>query len=159
MHQLAVGVGKVSRMLVEEIIELWTNDAKIDTVDLDTESLNIPSLHAKYLKLLYGEKLKLKRLNIQKKTLVKVLNEYYKGDCNNPEDLKELSRDPWLKTILKQDISYYVESDSEMIKLLTKIAYQEEVVMLLEDILKSINNRGFQIRAAIDWRKLTQFGI
>jgi len=159
MHRLAVVVGKVLRMLVEEIIELWTNDAKIDTVDLDTESLNIPSLHAKYLKLLYSEKLKLKRLNIQRKTFVKVLSEYYKGDLNNPDDLKEMGREPWQKTILKQDISNYVDSDDEMIKLLTKIAYQEEVVMLLEDILKSINNRGFQIRAAIDWRKLTNFGI
>jgi N6-adenosine-specific RNA methylase IME4 len=25
--------------------------------------------------------------------------------------------------------------------------------------MKSINNRGFQINAAINWRKLTQFGV
>jgi len=46
-----------------------------------------------------------------------------------------------------------------MIKLFTKIAYQEEVVSILEDILKSINNRGFHIKSAIDWRKLTNFGV
>jgi len=46
-----------------------------------------------------------------------------------------------------------------MIKLVGKMVYQEEVVSLLEDILKSINNRGFHIRAAIDWRKLTNFGV
>lgn len=146
-------------MTIEEYMDQWIADAKIDDVELDTESLRVPNLHAKYLKLLYGEKLKLKKFNIQKKTLVKVLSEYYKGELNNPEDLSEIQREPWQKTILKQDISSYVESDEEMIKLLTKIAYQEEVVLLLEDILKSINNRGFQIKNAIDWRKLTNFGI
>jgi len=146
-------------MTIEDIMNQWTADAKIDDVDLDHESLNTPNLHAKYLKLLFAEKLKLRKYIIQKKTLVKVLSEYYKGDLNNPEDLEELKREPWQRTVLKQDLSSYVESDPEMIKLLTKTAYQEEVVLLLEDILKSINNRGFQIKNAIDWRKLTNFGI
>jgi len=146
-------------MTIDEIMDQWTADAKIDDIDLDHESLKTPNLHAKYLKLLFAEKLKLRKYNIQKKTLIKVLSEYYKGDLNNPEDLEELKREPWQRTILKQDLTSYVESDPEMIKLLTKTAYQEEVVLLLEDILKSINNRGFQIKNAIDWRKLTNFGI
>jgi hypothetical protein len=146
-------------MNIEEIMDMWLQDAKIDDVDLDRESLSVPNLHAKYLKILYSEKLKLRKFNIQRKTLNKVLSEYYKGDLNNPEDLRELQRDPWSRTILKQDINSYVDSDDEMIKLLTKIAYQEEVVSILEDILKSINNRGFHIKSAIDWRKLTNFGV
>ena len=146
-------------MNIEVIMDMWTADAKIDDVDLDRESLNVPNLHAKYLKTLYQQKLKLRKLNIQKKTLVKVLGEYYKGDLNNPEDLKDIQREPWSRTILKQDINSYVDSDEEMIKLLTKIAYQEEVVLLLEDIMKNINNRTFHIKNAIEWRKLTNFGI
>ena len=146
-------------MNIEEIMDMWTQDAKIDDVELDRESLGVPNLHAKYLKILYQQKLKLRKLNIQRKTLVKVLAEYYKGDLNNPEDLKEIQREPWSRTILKQDINSYVDSDEEMIKLLTKIAYQEEVVLLLEDIMKNINNRTFHIKNAIEWRKLTNFGI
>ena len=146
-------------MNIEEIMDSWCVDAKIDDIDLDRESLSVPTLHSKYLKILYSEKLKLRKFNIQKKTLVKVLSEYYKGDLNNPEDLEEIKREPWSRTILKQDINSYVESDDEMIKLLTKIAYQEEVVSLLEDIMKNINNRTFHIKNAIEWRKLTNFGI
>jgi hypothetical protein len=146
-------------MNIEDIMDMWTQDAKIDDVDLDRESLSVPNLHAKYLKILYQQKLKLRKLIIQKKTLVKVLGEYYKGDLNNPEDLKEIQREPWSRTILKQDINSYVDSDDDMIKLLTKIAYQEEVVSLLEDIMKNINNRTFHIKNAIEWRKLTNFGI
>ena len=146
-------------MNIEDIMDKWVEDAKIDDVDLDRESLSVPNLHAKYLKILYSEKLKLRKFVLQKKTLVKVLTEYYKGDLNNPEDLEEIRREPWSRTILKQDINSYVESDEEMIKLLTKIAYQEEVVSLLEDIMKNINNRTFHIKNAIEWRKLTNFGI
>jgi len=146
-------------MLVDEITQMWLEDAKIDDVELDTESLKIPTLHAKYLKILYQEKLKLKSLSIKRKTLSRVLAEYYRGDLNNPEDLREIGRDPWSRTVLKQDLPSYVDSDNDMIKLLTKIAYQEEVVSLLEDIIKNINNRGFQIKNSIEWRKLTNFGL
>lgn len=146
-------------MIIDEITEMWIVDSKIDDVELDTESLKIPSLHAKYLKILYQQKLKLKSLIIKKKTINRVLSEYYRGDLNHPEDLKELGREPWQRTVLKQDLSSYVDSDDDMIKLLTKISYQEEVVSLLEDIIKNINNRGFQIKNGIDWRKLTNFGL
>tara|TARA_B100002019_G_scaffold78816_1_gene68055 strand:+ start:702 stop:1142 length:441 start_codon:yes stop_codon:yes gene_type:complete len=146
-------------MKLDEIVTLWTTDSKIDDIDLDNESLKVPILHAKYLKHMYNEKLKLKSLMLKKKTLSKRLSEYYKGDLNNPEDLKEINREPWPKTVLRQDLNTYIESDTDMIALLTKIAYQEEVVLLLEDILKMINNRGFQIKNAIEWRKLTQFGV
>ena len=145
--------------MIEKIIESWTIDSKIDDVELDTESLKIPTLHAKYLKLLYEQKLKLKSLILKRKTLTRVLSEYYKGDLNHPDDLKELNREPWQRTVLKQDLPSYIDSDDDMIKLLTKISYQEEVVSLLEDILKSINNRGFQIKNGIEWRKLTNFGL
>ena len=146
-------------MLVDEIAEMWIKDAVIDDVELDTESLKVPTLHAKYLKILYQEKLKLKSFALKRKTMSRVLGEYYRGDLNTPEDLREIKREPWSRTVLKQDLSNYVDSDKDMIKLLTKISYQEEVVSLLEDIIKNINNRGFQIKNSIDWRKLTNFGL
>ena len=146
-------------MKLDDIIEEWQKDAKIDDVELDTESLNVPLLHAKYLKMYAQEKVKLKKYKMDYKTLRKVLSEYYRGELNNPEDLDELGRDPWPKAVLKQDIPQYIEGDDDMIKLVGKMVYQEEVVSLLEDILKSINNRGFQIKNAIDWRKLTNFGV
>jgi len=146
-------------MKIETVIEMWQQDAKIDDVDLDTESLNVPVLHGKYLKLFYEQKLKLKKYKIQYKTLNKVLSEYYRGELNNPEDLQQIGRDPWEKHVLKADVSQYIEGDQEMVDLVTRMVYQEQVVSLLEDIMKSINNRGFHINAAINWRKLTQFGV
>lgn len=146
-------------MKLDEIIEMWQEDAVIDDIELDREALNVPILHGKYLKIYYHEKLKLKKIKIQQKTLNKTLAEYYRGDLNHPDDLEEIGRDPWEKHVLKSDISQYIEGDQEMINLITRMVYQEQVVSLLEDIMKSINNRGFQIKNAIDWRKLTNFGV
>jgi hypothetical protein len=43
----------------------------------------------------------------------------------------------------------------ELIDLSLKIGMQQEKVELLESIIKSLKNRGFQIKSAIDWFKFT----
>ena len=130
-------------------------DCKIDETELSLESLNVPSLHAKYLKIYSNEKLKLRSLNLKKKDLKVRLSDYYKGDLNNPEDLKEIGREPWPKKVLKQDLYDYVEGDVDMIALNTKIVYQEEFVDVLTEIIKSINGRGYVIKNSIDFLKFT----
>jgi hypothetical protein len=145
-------------MKIEQIIESWREDSKLDDVELDSEALRIPSLHAKYLKLLFEERVRLRSLKGKHKQLKRVLSEYYRGDLNNPEDLKEINREPWGKHVLKNEVDNYVDGDQEMIALNTKISYYEETVSVLEEILKAINNRNFQIKNAIDWRRLTNFG-
>jgi hypothetical protein len=42
-----------------------------------------------------------------------------------------------------------------MVQINTKIAYQQEMVDVLEEILKSINTRGFAIKNSIDFLKFT----
>ena len=143
--------------MIEDIISLWREDSKLDDTELDIESLKIPNLHAKYLKLLAENKVKLKALRVRQKQLYSTLYNYYKGDMNNKEDLAVLNREPWPKTVLKQDMSMYIDADNDMVKLSAKIGLQEEVVGVCEEILKSINTRGFTIKNAIDWRRLTNF--
>jgi hypothetical protein len=144
--------------MIEDIISSWREDCKLDDTELDTEALRIPNLHAKYLKMLAVNRVKLRALRIKQKQLSQTLYDYYKGDLNNPEDLAAIKREPWPKTVLKQDMPMYVDSDEDMVKMNSKIAMQEEIVGVCEEILKSINNRGFQIKNAIDWRRLTNFG-
>ena len=145
-------------MTIEDIINSWREDCKLDDTELDSEALRIPNLHAKYLRMLAENRVKLKALKVKQKQLHQTLYDYYKGDLNNPQDLEELKREPWPKTVLKQDMPMYIEADDDMIKMLSRIAMEEEVVGVCEEILKSVNNRGFQIKNAIDWRRLTNFG-
>ena len=46
-----------------------------------------------------------------------------------------------------------MESDEELQKLANRKAYQKEKVSYLDAILKSINNRQWNIRNAIEWKK------
>lgn len=146
-------------MKIEEVISQWADDAKIDDLELDASAMSGPVLHAKYLKLLSQQRMKYRSFMIKKKDLERRLREYYKGDLNTlPEELAVLKKEPWRRKVLKQDIDSYVESDPLFVELTVKIAYVDEFVKVLEEILKGINNRGFQIKNAIEWRKLTHFG-
>jgi hypothetical protein len=60
--------------------------------------------------------------------------------------------------ILKSDIPMYMDADPEIIKLSLKIGLQQEKLELLESIIKSFGNRGYNIKAAIDWQKFTMGG-
>ena len=57
--------------------------------------------------------------------------------------------------ILKADVPMYMEADKEIIDLSLKIGLQQEKVEFLESIIKSLNNRGYNIKAAIDFLKFT----
>ena len=142
-------------MKIENIIGMWQEDVKIDETELSRESLNIPLLHGKYLKHFSDERLKLRALKMKHKQLSTRLSDYYRGDLNNPEDLAELGREPYEFKRLKQEVSHYVESDSEMVQLNTKIAYQQELVDILEEIIKAINTRGYVIKNSLDFLRFT----
>lgn len=142
-------------MKIEDIISMWQEDVKIDETELSRESLNIPLLHGKYLKHFSDERLKLRALKMKHKQLSTRLSDYYRGDLNNPEDLAELGREPYEFKRLKQEVSHYVDSDLEMIQLNTKVAYQQELVDILEEIIKAINTRGYVIKNSLDFLRFT----
>ncbi len=137
---------------------MWVVDSKLDNIALDTESLKIPLLHGKYLAILSKVRLQRNVLNIKKQQLRTVLSNYYRGNLNHIEDLKEIGRGPQQVRILKQDIPIYIEGDDEYVEMGVKIAYHNEMVTTLEEILKSLNFRSMTIGNAIKWRQLTQFG-
>ena len=142
-------------MKIEDIISMWQEDVKIDETELSRESLNIPLLHGKYLKHFSDERPKLRAFKMKHKQLSTRLTDYYRGDLNNPEDLAELGREPYEFKRLKQEVSHYVDSDSEMVQLNTKIAYQQELVDILEEIIKAINTRGYVIKNSLDFLRFT----
>ena len=45
----------------------------------------------------------------------------------------------------------YLESDDEIINLEAKIKYLDQMLYFLDQVMKQISNRGFQIKNAIDW--------
>jgi hypothetical protein len=138
-------------MNLDEIQLLWEEDSKIDQDNLHTESLKIPSLHAKYYKL-YNNILLLRKLEENKyKILKKEKWMYYSGKAE-PEVYKE---NPFDHKVLKPDIDKYMDADKDLIKLVSKIDYYQTMLNYLESILKTILNRTYQIKNAIEYMRFT----
>jgi len=70
-----------------------------------------------------------------------------------PEELKEHGWQPFQLNVLKSDVPMHIEADQDIINLNLKIAMQQEKVDVLESIIKSIKDRGFQIKNAIEFEK------
>ncbi len=124
----------------------------IDDTELDIESMAIPQLHSKYLNIYMDEKLLLQKINSDYYRLKKMKWEYYTGKLDQ-DQLDEYGWEPFQLKILKQDIDLYMDSDEDLQKLLNKQAYQKEKINYLDAILKSVNNRQWNIKGAIEWRK------
>ena len=142
-------------MKLEEIYEMWENDAKYDDLNLDTESLNISSLHAKYNRLLSETRSQLRACFIQRKSRANLLRDYYLGNLNNPDDLERIGRQPFLQKVLKNEVQGYIDADDDLLKLETRTAMLEEKVDVVVEIMKCIHKRGYDIKSAIEWRKFT----
>ena len=139
-------------MKLEEIQELWNRDREIDIAELAIESVRIPQLHDKYLKIYIDERIKLKSLEFELSKMVRIKNDYYSGKMAE-EDLEKLGWEPFLGKILKGEMHSYLEADEDVFRIKTKIVMMEEKINYLDSIVKMINNRGFQIKSAIDWIK------
>jgi hypothetical protein len=139
-------------MTLEEIQALWSKDAPVDRTELATEASRIPQLHSKYFKIFSTERLLYKKLEQQSKQLWKDLWDYYQGNFDY-EELKERGWDQVNTRILKSDLGIHIDADQNWIDSNLKLAYQKEKVDFLEAIIKSLNNRGFNINAAIAWEK------
>ena len=141
-------------MTLEEIQAQWSKDAKIDRVELGEEAIRIPQIHSKYFKIYSTERLTLKKMQEDSKQLWKDLWEYYQGNFDY-EELKERGWDQINMKILKADIQIHIDANQIWIDNNLKVAYQKEKVEFLESIIKSLNGRGFNINAAIQWEKST----
>lgn len=144
-------------MTIDEILEIWQKDSVIDKTELGGEALNIPKLHHKYYQIFVKEKLILRKQESEMKKLKLDKYEFLTQGPN--EETKDRGwKLPPRGMILKADIPMYMESDQDIINQSLKIGYQQEKVELLESIIKTIVNRNFVIRAAIDWQKFIMGG-
>jgi ribosomal protein L7/L12 len=76
---------------------------------------------------------------------------FYTGKATEEIYKEKGSFDVKLNT--KDDQKTFIEADKEYRELKGKVEYYETVVDYLQEIVKSISNRSFQIKNAIEWRK------
>jgi hypothetical protein len=116
--------------------------------------MKTPQIHNKYLIILTDEKLVLGKIQSDKYILKRKKWLYYTGKMSK-EELDNEGWEPFDLNILKTDIDKFLESDKDIITSTNKILLQQEKVNYIENVIKIINNRQWNIRAAIDWLKFT----
>ena len=135
---------------LEEIQEMWEKDAKMDRDNLHEESLNIPSLHAKYFELYNTIFLLRKKAEQQRKNIRHERYEYFSGKA----DPEVYQKDPFGKKIRDKDtMQKYLDADDKLSNSSLKIDYYDTMLIYLESILKVIQNRTFQIKNAIEFMR------
>ena len=124
-------------------------DLKIDDTELDLESIRTPQLHNKYLKLFTKYSLQYKKAKDDYDGLYKFKWEYYTGKST----MEVYQTQPFDLKVLKADVGIYLNADEELQKLGQKTEYLNLAVVYIERVLREINNRNWNIRNAIEWKK------
>ena len=135
---------------LDTIQEMWEKDAKIDRDNLHDESLNIPSLHAKYFQIYNTIFLLRKKAEQQRKKIRHERYEYFSGKA----DPDVYIQNPFPKKIRDKDtMTKYLDADEKLSNASLKIEYYDTMLTYLESILKVIQNRTYQIKNAIEFMR------
>jgi len=139
-------------MKLDEIHNMWSQDCEMNRIELGEEALKIPKLHSKYLRMFSDERMLLRKLEEDRSTLKLLKIDYYRGVLPE-EDLRANGWEPFRLSVLKSDLPMYLDADQDIVKINLKISVQQEKVDTLEAIIKSISNRGYLIKSAIDFER------
>jgi hypothetical protein len=140
-------------MNIEQIQDMWDIDADIDDNYLGEHATKAPKLHAKYIKLLVGVKLKHTKLSSDYNMLRKAKFRYYRGELSRDE-LNELGWAQWQGVKpLKNEMDEFLTGDTDLNTLRVKIDYLETMIYLLESILGQIKARDWQLKTAVEWKR------
>jgi len=135
---------------LEKLQEMWQRDAVIDPDNLHNESLKISQLHSKYYTIyntitLLREKaretfnrVKLERYN------------YYTGKA--PAEVYIEEPFPY-KVRDKEALQRHMDADERLNKVELKIRYYDIMLKFLEEVIKCISNRTFQIKNSIEFMR------
>ena len=137
-------------MNLDEIQEMWQRDSVIDPDNLHDESLRIPQLHSKYYTL-YNTITLLRERSRDSYSRVKLERyNYYTGKAPAVVYVEE----PFPYKVREKDaIQRHLEADEKLSAIDMKIRYYDVMLKFLEEIIKTVSNRTFQIKNAIEWNK------
>ena len=137
-------------MDLDKIQEMWQKDSIIDPDNLHNESLKIPQLHSKYYTI-YNTLtlLREKARDSYRKVKLERYN-YYTGKA--PAEVYE--KEPFDYKVREKDaIQRHLDADEKLTTIDLKIRYYDVQLKFLEEIIKTVANRTFQIKNAIEWQK------
>ena len=137
-------------MTLEELKQESYKDLPVKNVEnIDQESFYNQEIKAKWLDYKSRFELLLARSKGDYQVLYREKWEYY----GRKSDAKVYASKPFDLKVLKTDLQIYISSDNDVIELSNKIAYLETTIKFIDGVIKSIDNRGWDIKHAISWKQ------
>lgn len=139
-------------MNLDSIQEMWQKDSIINPDNLHDESLKIPQLHSKYYTLYNTiSLLKEKARETYNKVRLERYN-YYSGKA--PAEVYVEEPFPY-KVRDKEALQRHLDADKRLNEIDMKVRYYNVMLKFLEDIIKMISNRSYQIKNSIEFMQFT----
>tara|TARA_B100000945_G_scaffold215844_1_gene173948 strand:- start:167 stop:598 length:432 start_codon:yes stop_codon:yes gene_type:complete len=137
-------------MDLEKIQEMWEKDSHIDPDNLHDESLKIPQLHSKYYTIYNTITLMREKAREQYSKVRLERYNYYTGKAT----VEVYAEEPFPYKVREKDaIQRHLDADDRMNKIDMKIKYYDVMLKFLEEIIRAVSNRTYQIKNAIEWNK------
>ena len=137
-------------MNLEKIQEMWDRDSHIDPDNLHDESLKIPQLHSKYYTVYNTITLLREKARDSYNRIRLERYNYYTGKA--PAEVYAAEPFPY-KVREKDAIQRHMDADDKLNTINMKIKYYDTTLKYLEEIIRIISNRTYQIKNAIEWNK------
>jgi len=137
-------------MNLEKIQEMWERDSHIDPDNLHDESLKIPQLHSKYYTIYNTITLLREKARDSYNRIRLERYNYYTGKA--PAEVYAAEPFPY-KVREKDAIQRHMDADDKLNTINMKIKYYDTTLKYLEEIIRIISNRTYQIKNAIEWNK------
>ena len=137
-------------MYLDKIQEMWQKDSVIDPDNLHDESLKIPQLHSKYYTIYNTISLLREKARDSYRRVKLERYNYYTGKAPAEAYVEE----PFPYKVREKDaIQRYLDADEKLTTIDLKIRYYDVQMKFLEEVIKTVANRTFQIKNAIEWQK------
>ena len=137
-------------MNLEQIQEMWQKDAVIDPDNLHDESLKIPQLHSKYYTIYNTITLLREKARESYNRIRLERHNYYTGKAPAEKYVEE----PFPYKVREKDaIQRHMDADEKMSSINMKIKYYDVILKFLEEIIRNVSNRTYQIKNAIEWQQ------
>ena len=126
-----------------------------DQEHIDQESFKNQTIKQKWLDFKSDFELLLIKARTDHQQMYREKWEYYGGKA----DAKVYVAKPFDLKVLKTDLGVYINSDEEILEIEMKIEYYETLVQFIDGVIKSIDNRSWDIKHAQDWKKFLAGGF
>ena len=137
-------------MDLEVLKETAKTDLPISDFErIDQESYKNQVIKQKWLDFKVDFELLLVKTKTDHQLLYRQKWEYYGGKA----EAKVYAAKPFDIKVMKTDLVMYIQSDEDILKISNKIGYYEACVDYCKGVIKSIDNRGWDIKHSIEWKK------